>query len=306
VPKVSVITPCYNAEKYIGKAIESLQAQTFTDWEHIVIDDGSTDDSYQVVSSHLEKEPRLRLFKQSNGGACNARNSGFKFSSVETEYLLFFDADDCLEPTMLEVMVNYLDARPTVGLAYCDYCLINSEGKFLNQARSLRYIASRFGIHQLPYEEPITPFMSVGFGACLEPLCVLRRSVYERTSGWPEWLGQGHEGIDLFLQFALISEIHFVPQNLYYYRRHSGQSINVKLKVQIQKLIEKWKLEKFLPEEKRKYYSQLAWFYENRYLPYLWVKEGRAMMRNKKYIKSIELHLKAANRYFTSFLPLQQ
>lgn len=306
MPKVSVITPCYNGKKYIAKAIESLQAQTFTDWEHIVIDDGSSDDSYQVVSSYLEKEPRLRLFKQPNGGACNARNNGFKFSSADSKYLLFFDADDCLEPTMLEVMVNYLDARPEVGLAYCDYWLINTEGKILKRAKSFRYIASRFAIHQLPYEEPITPFMSVGFGACLEPLCVIRRSVYEKTSGWSEWLGQGHEGIDLFLQFALISEIHFVPQNLYYYRRHASQSINVNLEVQIQKLIEKWKLGKDFTESQKSYYHKLAYFYENRYLPYLWIKEGRAMMRNKKYIKSIELHLKAAKRYFMSFLPLPQ
>ena len=307
MPKVSVITPCYNAEKYIGKAIESLQAQTFTDWEHIVIDDGSTDASYQVISSYLATEPRLRLFKQPNSGLCKTRNNGFKMSSPESEYLWFLDQDDLLDPTMLEVMINYLDIHHEAGMAYCDHWLINSEGKIIKQVKSVRYIPSRFGIEQLPYETANTPFLSIGFGCCIEPICILRRSVYEKTSGWSDSLGQGHEGIDLFLQLALLAEVHFVPQNLYYYRRHAEQMTKkINWETQVQKLIVKWKSETDFTAAQTKHYSQLAWFYENRYLPYLWVKQGRAMMRNKKYIKSIELHLKAAKRYFMSFLSSAQ
>ena len=99
--KVSIITPCYNAEKFIGKAIESVRAQTFTDWEHIIVDDGSTDNSAEIIASYTEIEPRLKLIRQSNNGMCMTRNNGFKFCSEQSQYLLFFDADDCLEPQML-------------------------------------------------------------------------------------------------------------------------------------------------------------------------------------------------------------
>ncbi|MHC5719331.1 MAG: glycosyltransferase family 2 protein, partial [Nostoc sp.] len=103
MPKVSIVTPCYNAEKFIGKAIESLIAQTFTDWEYVVVDDGSTDKSKEIVADYLTIAPRMRLIKQSNSGTCVTRNNGFKACFLESQYLLFFDADDCLEPQMLEV-----------------------------------------------------------------------------------------------------------------------------------------------------------------------------------------------------------
>ena len=134
MPKFTIITACYNAEKFISKAIETIRAQTFTDWEYNVIDDGSTDNSAEIISSYKKLEPRLKLIKQSNSGMCIARNNGFKASYQESQYLLFFDADDCLEPQMLEVMINYLNAHPDIGAAYCDFYNIDADDKPINPA----------------------------------------------------------------------------------------------------------------------------------------------------------------------------
>jgi glycosyltransferase involved in cell wall biosynthesis len=81
MPQVSIVTPCYNAEKFISKAIDSFRNQTFTDWEHIIVDDGSTDNSAEIVSHYMQVETRLKLVKQSNRGLCITRNNGLKASS---------------------------------------------------------------------------------------------------------------------------------------------------------------------------------------------------------------------------------
>ena len=82
MPKVSIITPCYKGERFIGRTIESVLAQTWTDWEYVVVDDGSPDGSMEVVAAHAAREPRLALLRQPNGGMENARNSGFAACSM--------------------------------------------------------------------------------------------------------------------------------------------------------------------------------------------------------------------------------
>ncbi|MCP2727686.1 glycosyltransferase family 2 protein [Limnofasciculus baicalensis] len=311
MPKISVIAPCYNQEKYIAKAIDSMLAQTFTDWEQVIVDDGSTDNSAEIILSYTQKDSRIKLVEQPNGGVQNARNNGFKACSHQSEYLLWFDPDDCLAPQMLEVMVNYLNTHPHVGLAFCDYYVISSEDKIIKTAKTPRRIPSRFGIEDLPYQTPETPFISVGFDCIPEAMAMVRRTIYEQTTGWGEWLNQGGEGLDLFLQVVLLSEVHFISQNLYYYRRHSQQvtQTTVKFEVQMQKLITKWKESREIPEEYKAKYAELAWWWEHRFLPYLWVKEGRAMMRDTsggqshhKYISGIRLHLRAIKPYLMSLL----
>src|SRR4051812_33422066 len=127
MPRISVVTPCYNAFAFIGRTIVSVFDQSYRDWEHIVVDDGSRDESAASVARLLPGEPRLRLIRQDNGGCARARNVGFDACSRDSEYLLFLDADDCLEPHMLKTMVDYLDAHPDVGMAYCDFGLIDEQ-----------------------------------------------------------------------------------------------------------------------------------------------------------------------------------
>ncbi len=253
MPKLSIITPCHNGEKYIEKAIESVLASTFTDWEYILIDDGSTDNSVKIISNYLSTEPRLRLIQQPNGGACNARNNGFKACSPGSEYIIFFDADDCIEPQMLEVMVNYLDAHPHVGFVHCDDCLIDSDDQILESFYFPRFVPDKGEFVQIPYETPETPFFAVAVGVCKESGPILRKSVYLQTTGWCEWLGQGREGNDLFMQMALLSDVHFIPQKLYKYRQHSTQSHkSLDDQNQVNKLICKWKEANLTPEQKSK------------------------------------------------------
>jgi glycosyltransferase involved in cell wall biosynthesis len=101
---VSVVMPVYNAAVHLKAAIESLLNQTYSDWELIAVDDGSTDNSREILRSFTDS--RIRLFERSNGGQCAATNTGL--DEVTGDYILFFDADDLLDPLKIEKQVKAL------------------------------------------------------------------------------------------------------------------------------------------------------------------------------------------------------
>jgi glycosyltransferase EpsJ len=103
VPTVSIIVANYNKEKYLADALESVRRQTFTNWECIVVDDGSTDDSRKIIKRFVAKDPRFRAVFQENSGACAARNSGLRIA--KGEFVMFLDADDAVCIRALELLV---------------------------------------------------------------------------------------------------------------------------------------------------------------------------------------------------------
>lgn len=308
MPKISVITPCFNAARFIGETLDSVVAQTFTDWEHIVVDDGSTDNSAAIVEDFAGRNKRVRLLKQINKGVCAARNTGFRACAADSKYVLFLDADDRLEPEMLEVLAAYLDAHPEACIAYCDYSRIDESGRPLPpEAPPPRYVPSAFAMRKLRPAEPITPLVSVIAGApVMESLSLLRRSVYEKTPGWSETFGQHWEGIELFARMALLSEVHFVPRTLYRYRKRTGQSTSDPLKMERQSI----KLRKVLSEmpgisaaDQRKIHAALR-FVHYRVGPLCGVVAGLRYARQGELRKAARFILGAVRRYPLSFVPM--
>lgn len=113
--RFSVIIPLYNKAPYIGKALQSVLEQTFDDFEIIVVDDGSTDDSYSVAKAVLETSERpFKLIHQENAGVSTARNKGVAASSGE--YICFLDGDDWWAPTFLEKMDELIQDYPEAGI----------------------------------------------------------------------------------------------------------------------------------------------------------------------------------------------
>ncbi len=102
--KVSIIMPVYKVEEYVGKAIESIQAQTLTEWEFLIVDDGTPDKSGEICDAYAAKDSRIRVIHKENGGAPSARNT--VIPQAKGEYMYFMDSDDWAEPTMLEDMYN--------------------------------------------------------------------------------------------------------------------------------------------------------------------------------------------------------
>lgn len=102
--KISIIMPVYKVEEYVGKAIESIQAQTLKEWEFLIVDDGTPDKSGEICDAYAAKDERIHVIHKENGGAPSARNVAIDIA--KGEYMYFMDSDDWAEPTMLEDMYN--------------------------------------------------------------------------------------------------------------------------------------------------------------------------------------------------------
>ena len=126
-PKISVIVPVYNAEKYLRRCIDSILAQTFTDFELLLIDDGSKDCSGAICDEYAEKDWRIRVFHKKNGGAAEARNVGI--GNARGEWMTFIDADDIVEFNFLKSISQGFDkeADMIVGCEKVFYDRTNSE-----------------------------------------------------------------------------------------------------------------------------------------------------------------------------------
>src|SRR4051812_12341186 len=112
MPEVSVVVPAYNAARYLAQTLESVRAQTFTAWELIVIDDGSSDDTLAVAQEFARRDQRISACRQANAGVAAARNAGLREANREAWAIMFLDADDVLESDALANLRAALRANP--------------------------------------------------------------------------------------------------------------------------------------------------------------------------------------------------
>jgi glycosyltransferase involved in cell wall biosynthesis len=126
--------PAFNAETYVGQAIESILAQTNPNWELVIVDDGSVDRTRDIASHY--KDTRIQVIHQENGGESIARNTAIKH--VRGEFLAFLDADDLYLPNHLRVAAEYLTSQPQVNGVYTDGYYIDQTGKQLQTLSSRR------------------------------------------------------------------------------------------------------------------------------------------------------------------------
>lgn len=140
-PTVSVIMPVYNTAKYVEAAIDSVLAQTFTDFELLIIDDEGTDNSIALCRAY--DDSRIRIISQRNRGLAGARNTGIRHAAGE--FIALLDSDDIWEPGKLENHVAHLRCNPKVGVSYAASRMIDDDGNFLRivQRPKLRNVSAR-------------------------------------------------------------------------------------------------------------------------------------------------------------------
>ncbi len=132
-PAVSIVTPVYNVEKWIEETLDSVRAQTFPDWELLLVEDGSKDQTVPVIEKYLERtgEDRIRLIRQEeNGGAARARNRGVR--EAVGRYIAYIDADDLWEPEKLERQVTFMEEREA-AFSFTGYEFADEYGKGLGK-----------------------------------------------------------------------------------------------------------------------------------------------------------------------------
>ena len=122
---VSIITPLYNSERFVGQTIESVLAQTYTEWEMIVVNDGSKDGGADIVRQYAEKDKRIKLFEQPNGGCASARNHGLR--EARGRFYCFLDSDDYWDPTFLEEQLAFM-AEKRAAIVTCSVRRVDENG----------------------------------------------------------------------------------------------------------------------------------------------------------------------------------
>ncbi len=250
MPLISIVMPCFNAGKYLRTSVQSVIDQTLPDWELIIVNDGSTDDSEIIANEMAATEQRIRVVSQTNGGYVSARLKGYSLISETSRYVIFYDSDDRLDPSMLQLLSREMESNAYVGAVYCDHVIMDEKDTVSIHGFNMpRYIPTAFWIKELDNAQIDTPFISIFcWTKMMEPMTLIRRSAYEQTPGWDLDFGKGlgniGEGVFLFSEIALQWKVHYINQPLYYYRRHSEQMSAIKtdqMEIQVNKVIDKWK-----------------------------------------------------------------
>jgi len=196
-PLVSIVLPTYNRASFLPEAFAAIKAQRLQNWELVVIDDGSTDDTPAVVRAHEAKLGRpLRFVRQANGGAYAARNTGLDQASGE--YIAFYDSDDLWLPEHLERLAGALDRHPDVSWAYAACRSVEqSSGRELSATtfvhdghprpfRRLHAAVDDEGFHAIDDPAVLSCQIEHGLYAGLQN-SLIRRSVFARERFWPEY-----------------------------------------------------------------------------------------------------------------------
>ncbi|MRR53110.1 MAG: glycosyltransferase [Deltaproteobacteria bacterium] len=197
-PQVSVIIPCYNYGQYLAEAVSSVITQTYQEFEIIIINDGSTDNTAEVAEQIINSNPhiRIRLINQANSGQpAFSRNKGI--SEAKGKYILPLDADDKISPTMIEKMVRILDDDQAVDIVYCD--------------------TIRFGDVDNAYQTEDWSLTRLASDNIINYCALFRRKVWDSVGGYR--LDCGYEDWEFWISAAEKGFIGFrIPEYLFYYR----------------------------------------------------------------------------------------
>ena len=223
--KITLVTPCFNSRPFIRDVVSSVLNQDISDWEHILVDDGSSDGTIDLLKEFSDKDGRIKVVQQTNSGTCKARNRGASMATPDSFYLMFVDHDDVLEPNALRVLSSYLDTHSEVCVVACQLREIDSEGKAIGGKIRSRWVPSVFNIPRpLRSDEYETPFATFYCGTGQGPFAMFRRAAFDQVGGWTTdfW---PHEDTDLFCKMALIGKIHYLPLRLYRKRVHADNAL---------------------------------------------------------------------------------
>jgi glycosyltransferase involved in cell wall biosynthesis len=208
---VSIIIPTFNRSDLLKECVNSLLAQTYSDIEIIVVDDGSTDDTREMIKAVTDKQDKVKYYCRPHLGACAARNFGLK--QAKGEYIGFFDSDDLWPANYIEAMIKALKTSPDFGAAY---------------SRIMRYkdgkIHGQYGAMHSPPSGSITIDLFTGKPFILPSSTIFRKEAWTGIS-WDEAL-KNRQDLDVFLRISTRIKFIYVPEIYAIHRKHNN-SISV-------------------------------------------------------------------------------
>jgi glycosyltransferase involved in cell wall biosynthesis len=208
---VSVVIPLYNKSQWIEQTLMSVSNQTYSNWECIVVDDGSNDGSLEIVKKFTEENlGRWRVFSQVNSGQAVARNFGI--SMAEGEYIALLDADDIWMPSKLHKQTDYLVKNKDVDILFCSYVIFEESLK--KPLRVVRFRDSRKMIMRW--------LQMLGFGGLIESVGLIKKDFFINHGAFSEDLSTS-SGLEISLRGLLHSKVAVLPDVLVGYRISDNQ-----------------------------------------------------------------------------------
>jgi glycosyltransferase involved in cell wall biosynthesis len=201
-PLVSIIVPCYNQAQYLDESLQSVLEQTYQNWECIIVNDGSPDNTEHVAAKWIESDSRFRYFYQQNSGVSFARNNGI--GMAKGEFILQLDADDKIASTLIEkVVLGFND--PNCQLVYCDVML--------------------FGFKEGKYQLPSYSYEKLLVQNCFVICSAFKKSDWLKVGGYDETL-KSFEDWDFWIRILNPqSKVFKISEDLYFYRKHEKGSL---------------------------------------------------------------------------------
>lgn len=204
-PIISIIVPCYNQAKYMREAFKSILDSTLQDWECVIVNDGSKDETLQIAQEYEQKDVRFHVVDISNGGLANARNVGIRHSCGK--YILPLDSDDKIGEEYLELAVSYIEQHPETKLVNC--------------------LCQYFGDDNSIFTLPSYCYEALLWQNLFVASCVFRRADYDKTMGYNPNMKYGHEDWDFWLSLLKPEDkVYCIPKILFFYRKHGVSMIS--------------------------------------------------------------------------------
>lgn len=221
--KFSVIVPTYNRRNWIAECLDSILAQTYKNFEIIVVDDGSTDGTADWIRSQ-QKYKTVRVFEQENAGASNARNYGI--SVAKGNFITFIDSDDLLLPTHLEKAVEIFEQCPDTGLFCCDSKMIDTDGKIILDGKTWHQSLSEYLNVQV--ETGFRPLEQVFMFSNCFPGFTFKKEALEKLGGFEQSIFPADD-YDLALRVAGSEfKVFYLNEALCLRREHDGQCSGIR------------------------------------------------------------------------------
>ena len=203
---ISVIVPCYNQAQYLSEALESVLQQTYTNWECLIINDGSQDNTKEVAEEWQQSDSRFKHLYKENGGLSSARNYGIENS--KGNYILLLDADDKYHSTFMEKGIRILLNNPKVGV-------ITSWLQKFDDKNNFYHIYKTPGGNKASFL-----FDNLSIGTSL-----FRKECWLETGGYDEKMKKGYEDWEFYIRLTQKWNVEVIPEVLFYYRKHSDSMV---------------------------------------------------------------------------------
>ena len=224
---ISIVIPAYNSERFLALTLESVLAQTFSDWELVIVDDGSQDSTPQIIRRFVEQDARIRAIAQANGGVAAARNRGYEATNPAAPFVIFLDNDDTWEPDALQTLHQALLLNPDAAAATGICRAINAEGDFLREDSSAAVPMVRTRRGKI---EPYVSGEAIDFEVivCQNPIIspgmtLIRRLFLQRAGPWDQAVAPADDW-DMWARLTLYGPILMLPHAVLRYRMHGNNA----------------------------------------------------------------------------------